>query len=447
MGRVLVLALTMIFGGYAAVAEDEVLVRIATYNIKFLDAAKLPNEGNRQDKLQELIGALDAHVIGLQEIANTAALRTIFPSDEWIVMIDEDSGDSQDVAIAVRNPLRVKGVAAATRDIDADPQNFLFPDAADNSLFPGRRDVLFAEIEVPGVSETFFVFVLHPKARVGGRAATDFRREGAAAQLLQKLEQEFHEQNVVLLGDLNDNPDDRSLNILETGDPDAAGGPQDATGPFLINLAEALLLDDRVSHGRTSQDIVNGRVDTVDPGSRKRNNDLRGTDEHTGDILFDQILIPPRLSDNYVQDSIHIFDLPVAMEGNSQTRASDHLPVFAEFSFAAGTPEDVAGVRIISLLPDPEGRDEGHEEVTLRNLGQAAVSLEAWKLRDRAQNEFQLSGQIQGGGELVVTMTTFSMPLNNSGDEVSVFDSSDTLVHKVSYEAAQVARGTVITFE
>ena len=31
-------------------------------------------------------------------------------------------------------------------------------------------------------------------------------------------------ENVILIGDFNDNPDDRSLNILEYEDKDAVGG-------------------------------------------------------------------------------------------------------------------------------------------------------------------------------------------------------------------------------
>lgn len=429
-------------------SADERLARVATYNIKFLDANKLPEETGRTERLHEVLALLDADVIGLQEIRDTAALRTIFPASEWQVLIDEDSGGRQDVAIAVRRPFRIKGSAA--NDIDADDDDFLFPAAADDSAFPNRRDVLFAEIEVPDTDETVHVFVIHAKARVGGRAATDPRRERAAVALVDAFEHRFHEKNLIVLGDFNDNPDDRSTNILETGDPNARGGLATGAGTFLVNLTEDLVALDHVSHGRTTNDIRGDRVDTIDPGSRERNNALRGTNQHTGDILFDQILISPTLIDNYRAGSVRVFDHAVAVEGNSVTRASDHLPVYAEFSFAADVAGEVpppAGVRIIRLLPDPDGEDQGRETVTLRNDGAAAVNLGGWVLRDRANNEFALSGiTVPARGEREIRMTTFAMPLNNSGDDVLLVNASGAVVHRVTYSRAAVAPGVPVSF-
>lgn len=131
------------------VSADEVIVRVATYNIKFLDAGTLGQD--RKQRLQQVLSQLDADVIGLEEIRDTAALRTTFPAADWQVLIDGDSGGTQDPAIAVRKPLRIKGNASAT--IDADDAQFLFPNSADNEFFPNRRDVLFAEIEIPDIRD------------------------------------------------------------------------------------------------------------------------------------------------------------------------------------------------------------------------------------------------------------------------------------------------------
>ena len=84
---------------------------------------------------------------------------------------------------------------------------------------------------------------------------------------------------IVLVGDFNDNPDDQSLNILETGNAGAAGGEENIPGTFMINLTEPLLALGHVSYGLNSADIISGTdfVDTIDSGSRGRNNDHRGT--------------------------------------------------------------------------------------------------------------------------------------------------------------------------
>jgi hypothetical protein len=59
-------------------------MRVATYNIQFL-STEVVNQGDRLSKLQEVIALLDAHVIGLQEIADRAALELVFPlaSSTW----------------------------------------------------------------------------------------------------------------------------------------------------------------------------------------------------------------------------------------------------------------------------------------------------------------------------------------------------------------------------
>jgi hypothetical protein len=263
------------------------------------------------------------------------------------------------------------------------------------------------------------------------------------------LERDFDDTDVILLGDFNDNPDDRSLNILETGDPNAPGGPEEIDGPFLSNLTESLAAAGHVSWGKGPVDISGEQVHTVDPESRQRNNLARGTNQHTGAILFDQLLIPVRMRPRYVEGSTTVFNHAVALRGSETTRASDHLPVFADFVFGDGgpPPPPPAGVRILALLPNPDGPDEGREHVTIGNGTDLAVDLAAWMLRDRAGNRFVLSGTIPSQESLTITMHTFSMPLNNSGDDVSLLDPQGQVRHHVSYTAGQATSGTVVTFE
>jgi Lamin Tail Domain/Endonuclease/Exonuclease/phosphatase family len=303
-----------------------------------------------------------------------------------------------------------------------------------------------AEIQIPDTTSTFFLLVTHAKSRLGGRAVTDPRREGAAAALVQVLEQRFDEKDFVLLGDFNDNPDDRSLNILETGNPATPGGAEEEDGPFLMNLMDALVAAGHVSHGRDALDIVEDHINNIDPQSRERNNINRGNNVNTGDILFDQLLIPMRMKDRYVAASAKVFDRAVTIEGEANTRASDHLPVFADFVLGGGGIEAPSGVRIASVLPDPVGEDKGNEQVTTANGTSAALNLAGWILRDRSQNEFKLTGTVTASGTLAITMTAATMPLNNSGDEVLLVDPQGNIRHKVCYEGSQVQPGVAVTF-
>ena len=442
--RILLVTLTLLLLVPAVLGQEQV-VRVASYNIKFLSTG-VTGQGDRRAKLQDVVNQLEADVIGLQEIKDRAALNLIFPSSDWHIVIDDDSGSEQDVAVVVRKPLRVVGFSA---DLDADDQHFLFPGATNNNQFPDRRDLLFVEIGIPNQTDTFFVMVHHAKARVGGRATTDPRREGAAREIVTKLRDRFEDKNFVLLGDFNDNPDDRSLNIMETGDFNALGGPEEIDGPFLINLMEPLVAAGHVSHGRTSGDMTGDRVNTIDPTSRERNNNARGSNQNTGDILFDQLLIPGWMGDRYVSGSAKVFDHEVAVRGNNTTRASDHLPVYADFEFGSDVPDVTPGpqLRIVSLLPNPSGEDAGREEVAIANSASTSINLSGWKLRDAAAHEFPLSGTVSAGGKITIVMTSNSMPLTNSGDEISLIDPTGNVRHLVSYSALQAKPGQVVVFQ
>ena len=427
-----------------AVAEQ--LVRVATYNIKFLNS---DIGDSRLEHLRSVIDELDADVIGLQEIDDRAALRKIFSNSDWQIVIDDQSGDNQDLALAIRCPLHVQGrTCDSTKDIDADESHFLFEEES-NFAFPRDRDILFVEIEIPSVQKSFFVMVHHAKARFGGRTETDERRAAAARIIIKRLEQDFEDVAFVLLGDFNDNPDDESSNIMETGNAHAEAGAEDEQGTFLVNLTELLVAEDHVSWGRNTRNIVGGeKINTVDPGSRDRHNEFRGTDRHSGDILFDQILIPPRMLNGYVTGSVMVFDHPSGVHGNRNTRASDHLPVFAEFVFG-GDSDGAArtGVRIISLLPNPEGTDRGNEQITLKNFGDESVPLDGWSLRDKAENTFDLDGQLGPGAIRTITLPKGKLPLNNGGDEIELLDRDREQRDVVVYLRAQARSGAVIQFE
>jgi endonuclease/exonuclease/phosphatase family metal-dependent hydrolase len=439
-------AIVLVFFGHVTA---ETAVRIATYNIKYLNSnVGDPNRyGDRLAKLQEAIRLLEADVVALQEIDDRDALRTVFSANEWHLIIDDDSGENQDVAVAVRRTLNVPDFVDS---LDADGNDFLFASET-NNYFPDRRDVLKVRVQDPTEPTEFCVLVVHAKSRYGGRADNDWRRVGAARRLIERIRADFDDVHFILLGDFNDNPDDRSLNILETGNADAPAGPEEIPGPFVINLTEPLCAAGHVSHGLKSNAIRaddNTFINTVVATSREENNRLRGTNAHTGKILFDQILIPAWMVDSYVDGSCRVFDYAVAVRGNSSTRASDHVPVYADFVFVAEAPTapTTEGLRIVALLPNPDGSDDNHEQVTLENPSAQAISLDGWKLVDQAQNEYAFSGSIPAHSSLTITMNRKAM-LNNSGDTVWLVAPCGTEQPSVAYTSAQARSGATIRFD
>jgi len=184
------------------------------------------------------------------------------------------------------------------------------------------------------------LLVHHAKSRFGGRAKTNARRVDASKRIIDYLRVNAGDENIVLVCDCNDTPDDQSVNILETGDPEAKAEMEDRRGPFLFNLTEPVFAEGHVSYGRNSTHIVGQRINTLDMDARRRNYSKRASDMATGDQLFDQILVSPKIMPAYQADSVGVFDRKVAVRGNRNNRASDHLPVYADFVFSSSTSRE-----------------------------------------------------------------------------------------------------------
>lgn len=303
-------------------------IRVMTYNIQYFSAKGL-NNGNRVSKIKRILADINPDVVAVQEVADRAAMELLFPPGQWLNVIDDDSPDEQDTGFAVRKPWKIKNFPA---DLDADDEHFLASGRSNESFFPRRRDALFIEVTDPAGEPVFTAVNIHAKARVGGRATTAPRRNGAAKVLVQKIKTRLAGQNVVLMGDFNDSPDDISLNILETGDPQASSGPNPWPSSFMVNLLQPAWEAGMVTTGANPRrlDKKTGLLNIVYPDARARNHDAIARDTRTGPIIFDQILVSKNLNERVDQKSVTIYQNPEALSGAEGTRPSDHLPVFAD---------------------------------------------------------------------------------------------------------------------
>ncbi|NJM58562.1 MAG: hypothetical protein HC857_15690 [Synechococcales cyanobacterium RU_4_20] len=123
------------------------------------------------------------------------------------------------------------------------------------------------------------------------------------------------------------------------------------------------------------------------------------------------------------------------IESNRETSPETHEEAGAEATLA-----------IVSLLPNPRGRDAGQEQITLKNQGLAPVNLQGWSLKNRAGKTVELKGEIPAGESLVIMLKAGQMTLNNAGDDVSLRDRSGTLKSQVTYVAQEASEGKVIEF-
>src|SRR4029077_20463819 len=114
------LGLLSILSWLADWSHGETRVRVADYNIKFLSVEDLDSKPQRKQRLKTVIEQLKPDILALQEIKDRQALEQVFDSDEWSILIDDDSNDAQDLAIVVRRPLKFKD----RTDLDADDADF-----------------------------------------------------------------------------------------------------------------------------------------------------------------------------------------------------------------------------------------------------------------------------------------------------------------------------------
>ena len=320
----------------AACGPQPAEIKVATYNIYWLDDGI---SDARKQRLQTVIRELDADIIGFQEIQTKSALENILPDNYTVAMLD-DPEELQELAVAVREPYEVTDI------------KMVFPEEVNDLAFPRNRDVL--QLYVEGYGRRLIVLVHHAKSRSGGRIETSPRREESAAMIMRYLTSRVKYDQIVLLGDFNDNPDDRSLNILEYGSVDAPAGIDQEPDTFLFNTTEALLEQDQCSYGYNYLYDKTESV-TFEPmvkGARAENNKWRDQphdfmkDVKVKAILFDQILVSQNLKDHVTGSGI--LNTTAAVKGTRSririqgdaltyttrgTFASDHVPVWATLKF------------------------------------------------------------------------------------------------------------------
>jgi subtilisin family serine protease len=103
-------------------------------------------------------------------------------------------------------------------------------------------------------------------------------------------------------------------------------------------------------------------------------------------------------------------------------------------------------VRIMAALANPDGLERGNEQVLLLNVSNQMVSLDGWKVKDKAGREDELMGiDLLPGHVLHYTLTNPKLP--NTGSWIGLEGPGGRLIHGVTYSKADAAReGWLIVF-
>lgn len=275
-------------------------LKLATYHITRLDT-HIPE--TRKERLRTVLRTLDADIIAFQDILSRTTLESILPEGHHIGIVDAPDSVRK-LALAVRHPLAISDV------------KLLFPEDVYNNAFPGQRDLLEARVE--GYGHRFTVLVHHAKSRTGDPEQTEPQRVRAAELMVGYLTSRVRTDRVIVLGNFNDTPDDRALQILASGriDPPQNKGPD----VFLHNTTRPLSAQNHGSYGYFRH--------PADPGAPTFDPNAPGA----GDILlFDHILVSMNLKPHVVNTGI--FNQTIAIRGPDSLLTSEHIPVWSLLRF------------------------------------------------------------------------------------------------------------------
>ncbi|PIR52397.1 hypothetical protein COU77_00600, partial [Candidatus Peregrinibacteria bacterium CG10_big_fil_rev_8_21_14_0_10_49_16] len=124
---------------------------------------------------------------------------------------------------------------------------------------------------------------------------------------------------------------------------------------------------------------------------------------------------------------------------SSAAQSASSLAPRSSSSEVGCTPSTSQDIKIIRYIPNPGGKDSGNESITLKNTGSDIADLCGWQLDDAegGSKPFPLDGvSIEAGREKSLLSDQTKIALNNTGDEVRLFDSYANLVHQEAFGKA-----------
>ncbi len=104
-------------------------------------------------------------------------------------------------------------------------------------------------------------------------------------------------------------------------------------------------------------------------------------------------------------------------------------------------------VKIIAAQVNPMGHDPGHESVVLINISPSPVNLERWTLADKNKRQHRLSGVLEAGSVLTVSLSGADVQLSNKGGIITLLNAQGIKIHGVSYTKVDARKqGWMIIF-
>ena len=385
-----------------AIADTDNPITIATWNVAFID--RTPRDLN----LEGFVSEVDFDILIVNEIKKVeelSELKSAMGKTDYFEAISSFDSGERGLEVGIISGFPITDVIEYDRSLD-------------NSGNVEER--LLERVDIEGIADVgvgrgflvakipelkLFVIASHLKSSRGRSGESDFRnaqkRELVAAAISQevsRLQSENPDYSIVFGGDVNVGVTDENKNGIDLED-DRNDGYDDTHAILELGLIDGV-----------SMRSLAKNVDSTFVGNDNRP-DFPGTGAI--DVLYVVGLLAEK------------FNLAKA---TSSSFGSDHLGVYAstgsiESETDDGTKIDLNEIEIINALPNPVGSDSGRETITILNKSSNILDISGWMLKDRADNTyiFPISTTlIQGNNELTLQRNT--MPLNNNGDTISLFN-------------------------
>jgi len=389
---------------------------IGSWNIEFFGSTGNgpTDETLQRNNARDIIAGTDFDIWGLAEIVGTTdfnTLKSLLPGYSGLLANDPlvTSGSSFYTATEQKVGILFKSSVATLQSA----RLILTQNDAD---FAGRPPLeVKLRVTVNGVTEDVVVIVLHAKAF---NDLTSFQRRLAASNALKSfLDTTYPTQKVIVVGDYNDD------------------------------------VDTSITSGQASpyQNFVS---DTADYTFLTRPLSLSGQSSTVGfPDMIDHHLATNDLAGGFVASSAEVYRVDAFIPSYGST-TSDHFPVLSRYSLGGVTPPPPTGqLTINEILANEPGSDTAGEFVEILNGTSASVSLAGFTISDatavrhtfasgttlnpgQAVVVFAGVSAIPGGLTNAVAASTGSLILGNSGDTVTLKNSSGVSVNSFAYPSS-----------
>jgi len=322
-------------------------LEVATWNMLFFGSGDI-DEAQQFENARAVFEQSEIDVWGVQEIRDKSDFNRLIDS----------LGTGYEGALATDNDFLRLGFIWRTDVVETASVEHILTDS--RRAFGNRAPLkLEADVALPDTSLTVTFITLHAKASDGQE--NHMRRSDAADALKSRLDfGSLAGKPVVVLGDYNDEVDG---SVHVGGDSPYADFRTDDEDYRFVSLP--IEQNDLGTFCGDSDDCDFGR------GNNR---------------TYDHILITNELFSAYVDDSamryaalLDAFDgMGGDCDGEYVCTTSDHLPVFARFDFAGGTPvapaDVLAEARVEAPFPNP-ARARSTLRYTLRRSGAVTAAL------------------------------------------------------------------------